>query len=123
MDAPSARGGDSTMWNGPSTVDSVAPPARWLIVSTSMDTPSTSESSTNSWRTASHFCPVAVRNAIAAAHSASVSSTSLTNACRCWTSDCMTRRSRGSGVLPKLAATTSADRSSLNPASEVIPRL
>jgi hypothetical protein len=34
------------MWNGPRTVDSVeVAPVRWLIVSTSMDMPSTSESS------------------------------------------------------------------------------
>src|SRR3954453_6465103 len=115
MSSPSSRGGDSTMWNGPSTVDSVeAPPVRWLIVSTSIETPSTSESRMNSCRTSLHICPVRVRKSIATPHSSSVSSTSLTNACRWWTSEVMTCFSRGSGVLAKLAATTSADRSSLN---------
>ena len=62
-------------------VDSVATPfARWLTVSTSMDTPRTSESRTNSWRTSSHLCPVAVRNSMPSSHSASVRRVSLTNA-------------------------------------------
>ena len=103
------------MWNGPSTVDSVpVPPARWLIVSTSIETPSTSESRMNSWRTSSHVWPVRVRNPIAAAHSSSVSSTSLTNACRWWTREVMTSLRRGSSVSAKLAATASAEPSSLN---------
>jgi hypothetical protein len=68
----------------------------------------------NSCRVASLFCPVRVRKSIAVAHSASVSSTSLTKACRCLTNAPMTVRSRSSGVPAKLAATTSADRSSLN---------
>src|SRR5687768_14650414 len=115
MFSPSSRGGDSTMWNGPSTVDSVdVPPVRWLIVSTSIETPRTSDSRMNSCRTSSLSCPVRVRNAIAAPHSSSVSPTSFTNACRCWTSDVSTCRSRGSGVPAKLAATTSAERSSVN---------
>src|SRR5688572_23137655 len=115
MSSPSSRFGDSTMWKGPSTVDSVeVPPVRWLIVSTSIETPRTSDSRMNSCRTSLHICPVRARKSIATPHSSSVSSTSLTNACRWCTSEVMTCRSRGSGVSPKLAATTSADRSSLN---------
>ncbi len=71
------------MWKGPSTVDSVeVPPVRWLIVSTSIDTPKTSESRMNSCRTSLHICPVRVRKSIATPHSSSVSSTSLTKPCR-----------------------------------------
>src|SRR3954469_14133840 len=115
MLSPSCRGGDSTMWKGPSTVDSVeVPPVRWLIVSTSIEIPSTSDSRMNSCRTSEHICPVRVRKSIAVPHSASVSSTSLTNACRCCTSEVSTCQSLGSGVPAKLAATTSADRSSVN---------
>src|SRR3954447_19372889 len=115
MLSPSCRGRDSTMWKGPSTVDSVeVPPVRWLIVSTSIEIPSTSDSRMNSWRTSEHICPVRVRKSIAKPHSSSVSSTSLTNACRCCTSEVSTCQSLGSGVPAKLAATTSADRSSVN---------
>ena len=56
------------MWNGPSTVLSVASAAS-LMVSTSIETPRTSESSTNSCRVSSHFRPTAVRNSIAVSHS------------------------------------------------------
>jgi hypothetical protein len=56
MSSPSARTGDSTTWNGPSTVDSVsAPDFRLVMVSTSIDTPSTSDSRMNSCRVSSHF--------------------------------------------------------------------
>ena len=65
MSSPSSRRGDSTTWNGPSTVDSVAPTGcRLLMVSTSMETPSTSESRMNSCRLSSHMCPVRVRKSI-----------------------------------------------------------
>jgi hypothetical protein len=56
MDSPSSLSGDFTTWNGPSTVDSVAPPDfLLLIVSTSMEIPSTSERRMNSCRSSSHF--------------------------------------------------------------------
>ena len=112
--SPSARGGDCTTWNGPVTVDSVEPPAgRWLMVSTSMDTPSTSESRMNSCRTSSHLWPVCVRKAMPRSHSSPVSPTSLTKACRWVTSEVSTSRRRG-GAAAKLAATTCAERSSVN---------
>src|SRR4051812_44744921 len=58
MSSPSSRFGDSTMWKGPSTVDSVeVPPVRWLIVSTSIKIPRTSESRMNSCRTSLLICP------------------------------------------------------------------
>ena len=99
MVSPSSRRGDSTTWNGPSTVDSVAPPDfLLLIVSTSMEMPSTSESRMNSCRSSSHFWPVAVRKSIARSHSAMVGSVSLTNACRCLTRLVSSSRSRGSWV-------------------------
>src|SRR3954462_9425429 len=66
MFEPSSRGGDSTTWNGPSTVDSVdRPPVRWFIVSTSIETPRTSDSRMNSCRTSSLMCPVRVRKSTA----------------------------------------------------------
>lgn len=102
------------MWNGPSTVDSVAPPDFLLLmVSTSMEMPSTSESKMNSWRSSSHLCPVAVRNPIACSHSAIVGSVSLTNACRCLTRLLSSSRRRGSGVFAKLSTTASAAVSSV----------
>ena len=114
MDSPSSRRGDSIMWNGPSTVDSVAPPVFLLLmVSTSMEMPSTSESRMNSCRSSSHFCPVAVRKPIARSHSAMVGSVSLTNACRCRTRLLSSSRSRGSGVFAKLSTTASAAVSSV----------
>src|SRR5882724_1224458 len=114
MLSPSSRRGDSIMWNGPSTVDSVAPPDFLLLmVSTSMEMPSTSESRMNSCRSSSHFCPVAVRNSIARSHSAIVGSVSLTNACRCLTRLLSSSRRRGSGVCAKLSTTASAAVSSV----------
>ena len=112
MESPFARGGDSVMWNGPSTVLSV-PSVCPLIVSTSIDTPSTSESRMNSCRVSSHFCPTAVRNSIAACHSGSVSRVSRTNACRCGTSRSRSSRSRASGVSAKLCTTAAVAVSSL----------
>ena len=51
------------MWNGPRTVDAVAPAGRSLSrASTSEDRPSTSDRRMNSWRVSSHMCPVRVRN-------------------------------------------------------------
>ena len=56
MLSPSWRTGDSTTWNGPRTVDSVATPNFLLeIVSVSIDSPSTSDSRMNSWRSSSHL--------------------------------------------------------------------
>ena len=105
------------MWNGPSTVDSVALPAdlRLLIVSTSMEMPSTSDSRMNSCRSRSHFWPVAVRNSMAWSHSAIVGSVSRTKACRCLTRLLSSSRSRGSGVAAKLSTTASAAVSSVKP--------
>src|SRR5271165_4778298 len=114
MDSPSSRRGDFTTWNGPSTVDSVAPADfRLLIVSTSMEIPSTSESRMNSCRSSSHFWPVAVRNSMARSHSAMVGSVWMTNACRCLTRLSSSSRSRGSGVWAKLSMTASAAVSSV----------
>ena len=94
------------MWKGPSTVDSVASDAlRWLMASTSMVTPSTSDSRMNSWRWSSHMRPVAARNSTARSHSSKVGSTSRTNSCRCLTRLPRSSRSRGSGVAAKLATT------------------
>ena len=95
-------------------MDSVAPPDfLLLIVSTSMEIPSTSESRMNSCRSSSHFWPVAVRNSIARSHSAMVGSVSLTNACRCLTRLLSSSRSRGSWVLAKLSTTALAAVSSV----------
>ena len=77
IESPFARTGDAVMWNGPSTVLSV-PSVCPLIVSTSIETPSTSDSSTYSCRVSSHFWPVSVRNRIARSHSATVGRTSRT---------------------------------------------
>ena len=100
-------GGEATMWKGPSTVDSVASLAlRWLMASTSMVTPSTSDSRMNSWRWSSQRWPVAVRNPTARSHSSKVGSTSRTNPCRCRTrlpriSRAAGRRSRRSWPPPR----------------------
>ncbi len=81
-------------------MDSVAPPNfLLLIVSTSMEMPSTSESRMNSCRSSSDLWPVAVRNLIACSHSAMVGSVSLTTACKCLTRLVTSSRSRGSGVF------------------------
>src|ERR1700744_5211124 len=118
---PSSRSGDRVMWNGPSTVDWVAPAApRSVIVSTSIEIPSTSDSRMNSWRTSVPFWPVAVRNSIACSHSAMLGSTSRTAACRCRTRLSRTVRSRSSGVPAKLSTTASAAPSSVK--SVAIPR-
>src|SRR5271166_973773 len=89
------------------------PDTRLLIVSTSMEIPSTSESRMNSCRSSSHFWPVAVRKSIARSHSAMVGSVSLTNACRCLTRLLSSSRSRGSWVFAKLSTTASAAVSSV----------
>jgi len=75
MSSPLSRFGDSTTWKGPRTVLSV-PPLRSLTVSTSIETPSTSERRMNSWRVGSHFWPTAVRKSIAYSHSWRVGRTS-----------------------------------------------
>ena len=114
MLSPSERTGDSTTWNGPSTVDSVATPNfLLLIVSVSIDIPSTSDSRMNSWRSSSHRCPTRVRNSIPRSHSGMVSSTSRANACRCRTRLVRISRSRGSVSGPKLSMTAFAAVSSV----------
>jgi hypothetical protein len=114
MLSPSARAGDSTTWNGPSTVDSVATPNfLFEIVSTSIDKPSTSESRMNSCRSSSLLCPVLVRKSTAFSHSGIVSSTSRANACRCLTSETRISRSRGSVPGAKDSMTASAAVSSV----------
>ena len=71
------------MWNGPRIVLSVPPwPGGKLIVSTSAETPSTSESVMYSCRVPVVLCPTAVRNPMAFIHSWGVKLVSLTNACR-----------------------------------------
>lgn len=79
---------------------------RWQIRSTTMEIPSVSDSRMNSWRLSEHICPVRVRNWIAWNHSASVSSTSFTNACAWRTKLCIIRRRRGSGVPSKRSTTS-----------------
>ena len=60
-------------WNGPSIVLGVALPGRrWLIASTSMLTPSTSEPRMNSCRFSEHRLPVRASQSTATAHSACV---------------------------------------------------
>src|SRR4051812_19618290 len=84
--SPFSKAGEPSMKNGPKTVDSVAPGGRrWLMPTTSIDSPSTSESRMNSWRLSSVMWPTRVRKSIPANHSSSVSRTSLANACRCLT--------------------------------------
>ena len=69
------------MWNGPKTVLSV-PPSLWLSVSTSIDTPRTSDSRTNSWRVSLQVWPTSVRNWIACSHSWRDGRVSRTKVCR-----------------------------------------
>jgi hypothetical protein len=114
MSSPRPLTGDSTTWNGPSTVDSVsAPDFRLVIVSTSIDSPSTSDSRMNSCRVSSHFWPVLVRKSIAVSHSGMVSSVSRANACRCVTRLPRISRSRWSGVCAKESMTAAAAVSSV----------
>jgi hypothetical protein len=59
--------------NGPRTLFSVAPPITGLFnESTRAETPRTSDSRMFSWRNGVHFCPVRVKNSIAAIHSSVV---------------------------------------------------
>src|SRR5712691_992039 len=86
------------MWNGPTTVEGVATAGRrWLIASTRIETPSTSDMRMNSCRLSSHIFPTRVRKSMPANHSPSVGSTSRMKPCRCLTSEVTTSRSRGSG--------------------------
>ena len=101
-------------WNGPSTVLGVAAPGRrWLMASTSMLTPSTSEVRMNSCRFCEHIWPVRVSQSMAIAHSACVGSISRTKPCTCLISDCMTWRRRGSGMSFQRSSTTSVRLSSV----------
>ncbi len=106
MESPSSRRGDSVMWKGPRTVLSV-PSSAPFRVSTSMETPRTSESRTNSWRVSSHVWPTAVRKPIAASHSSIVGSMSRTKSWRWRVRLSMTCRSRWSLVARKLSTTAS----------------
>ena len=81
MSPPSWTAGESATKKGPKTVASVASPSGGALTATvSMETPRTSESSTNSCRVGVVMCPVAVRNSMPAFHSSSVSLTSRTKA-------------------------------------------
>ena len=83
MSSPLAKAGEPSTKNGPNTVDSVASGGRrWLSPTTSIDSPSTSESRMNSWRLSSVMWPVRVRKSIPANHSSSVSCDLGANACR-----------------------------------------
>jgi hypothetical protein len=63
--------GASATWNGPSTVFSVAPDGRRLLIaSTSIEKPSVSDSRMNSCRSPLQIWPVFVRNAMPFSHSA-----------------------------------------------------
>ena len=74
MSSPLANAGAPSTKNGPKTVDSVASGGRRLLMpTTSIDSPSTSESRMNSWRLSSVMWPVRVRKSIPANHSSSVS--------------------------------------------------
>ena len=73
---PFSISGASPTKNGPNTVASVASPTASLFTATvCMETPSTSLSSTNSWRYCVVMWPTRVRKSIAAFHSGSVSRT------------------------------------------------
>ena len=108
MLSPSSRAGDAVMWNGPSTVLSVPCSGEPLSVSTSDDTPSTSESRMNSWRVSSHIAPTSVRKPIAVSHSATVGSTSRTSFVEVH-DDALEDRARDArrGWTAKLASTSS----------------
>jgi hypothetical protein len=81
MSEPMSFSGAAWTKNGPSTVVSVAPSGTgWLIASTSMETPSVSDSRMNSWRLSSHMWPVRVRNSMPYSHSFWVGRTSRTKA-------------------------------------------
>src|SRR5205823_4896686 len=109
---PIGMSGAPSRWKGPNTVDSVAPSGFWWSSrSTTIETPSVSENRMNSWRLSLHILPASVRISIAWNHSASVSFTSLTKACRWLIRLSMISRSRGSCV-PENRANTSAVRSS-----------
>jgi hypothetical protein len=96
-------------------VDSTAPlGVRWLIASTRIETPSVSDSRMNSWRLSVHVCPTSVRKRIAVIHSASVSSTSRTNSCRCRISALITVLKRGSSHSASRSITASVRVCSLN---------
>src|SRR5271156_3135182 len=81
--------------------------------STTIETPSVSENRMNSWRLSLHIRPASVRISIAWNHSASVSSTSLTKACRCLTRPSMICRSRGSDVCEKRCSASAVMSSSV----------
>src|SRR3977135_4149676 len=124
MSPPSSQTGESTTWNGHRTVDSVAPSGlRLLIASTSIDTPSTSESRMYSWRLSVHQCPTSVRKAMPCSHSCWVGSTSRINPCKCLTKLSMTDRNRSSGHLAKLSTTAAVAVSSLKSVAILVASL
>ena len=115
MSAPNGNSGAPCTKNGPSTVDSVAPSGiGWLISTTRIERPSTSESRMNSWRLSSHFWPTAVRNLMPSNHSSSVSFTSSANACRCRMRLVMICLKRGSLTSFSRASTASVRLSLLS---------
>src|SRR5215470_58882 len=107
------------------------------MASTSIDTPSVSESKMSSWRWSSQSSPARVRKSIPAAHSSSLSSTSRTKAWRCRTSASLICRTRGLFAAPSLARTASvivcsfasrmvaplAPRLPRGPAPAIVPRM
>src|SRR4051794_31723349 len=112
MSSPFSKAGELSTKNGPKTVDSVASGGRRLFIpTTSIDSPSTSESRMNSWRLSSVMWPVRVRKSMAANHSSSVSCTSVANACRWLTRLCAICLKR-SVFAPSKDATTACVRSS-----------
>ena len=108
MSSPLAICGAPSTKNGPKTVASVASAyASLLIAIVCIDRPSTSESSTNSWRVSVVMCPLSVRKPIAAVHSSSVRRTSRAKACRCRVSACITCLRRGDDAPSNDAMTCS----------------
>src|SRR6185369_14739996 len=119
MSPPSATSGAPGQKNGPSTVASVASiaPLVWPLAracaseTTIIERPRTSERRMNSGRRSVEICPVSVRKRIPASHSSGVRSTSRANACRCFTSEVMISRRRGSLAFANAATTSSVSLS------------
>jgi hypothetical protein len=106
MSPPMGTSGEFLAKNVPITVASVASAQISLLtLIVCMDAPSTSESSTYSWRRVVVICPAAVRKPMACCHSCSLRRTSVMNACTDRTSACISSFRRGLAVLPKDART------------------
>jgi hypothetical protein len=110
-DAPAGSSGAPATSKGPSTVLSV-PPASPFTASTSIETPSTSDSSMNSCLASVQAWPVSVRKRSAAIHSAAVGRTSRISACECRTTAETSSISRGLASPAVRASTASVAEAS-----------